>query len=424
MKKTFIVIAREYRQRLHRPAFWVLTLLVPLLLAALYALPVVAAQRSQQQATVLVVDETGLFLHSLRSTDAVGFHPMPSLDYAQRQMEAAGDSVTALLFIPRRETTIPRDAFLYHRGHTPSPALQSAIAAQLQTLLHNAILEDVYQVEPSVYHSVETTDIRLHTQDAATGRESFAQVKGVVAVVLAVLLVMALLVFGVQVMRSVQEEKATRVAEVLASSVKPVQLMVGKISGVALTAVTQLVLWVLLTAAAIGGVQAANPDLFAQAREQQTARTLATKGADATAQYNATVQLVDEAVQGLTAINLPLVAALFLLFFLLGYLLYGALLAALAARLDSDADALQWVLLLLSPLLVTLLLLPLLLQNPDGTLAQWLSLVPFTAPAAVMLRLPFGIAVWQVALAALLLLAFFAAAAFLAARTYRRHLVR
>ncbi len=423
MKKILLILSREYRLRLRRPSFWVLTLLVPLLLAALYALPVVAANRNAQQAEVLVVDETGLFERSLRSSDELSFRRMPSLDYAHDHM--ADDSrIAAILYIPARETTIPRDAFLYHRSSEPPLALQQSIAAQLQMLLRNAILEDVYGLDPEVYRSVANTDIKLHTRDAATGHESFARVKGVLAAVLAVLMVLALIVFGVQVMRSVQEEKSTRVAEVVAASVHPVQLMVGKISGVALTAITQLVLWVLLATAAIGAIQRANPDLFAQAREQQTARTLATKGTDATAQYNTSVTLVDETVQGLTAINLPLVAGVFLAFFLLGYLLYGALLAALAARLDSDADALQWVLLMLSPLLVTLMLIPLLVPDPDGALAQWLTLVPFSAPAAVVLRLPFGISTMQLILSALLLLLAFLAAALLAARTYRRHLVR
>jgi ABC-2 type transport system permease protein len=348
---------------------------------------------------------------------------MPDIAYARRQMEG-DDDVDAILFIPMRETTIPRDAFLYHRSTTPPLALQQYISGQLQMILRNAILEDVYQLDPEVYHSVSTTGISLHMQDAATGRESFAHVKSVIAVVLAFLVVLALIIFGIQVMRSVQEEKATRVAEIVASSVHPVQIMVGKVGGVATTAVTQLVLWVMLSAAAIGGIQVANPDLFSQAREQQTARSLATKGDEATAQYNASVQLVDETVQGLTAINLPLVAGLFLLFFLLGYLLYGALLAALAARLDSDADAFQWVLLFLSPLLLVLMLIPLIVQSPDGLLAQCLSVVPFTAPAAMLLRLPFGIAVWQVILAVVLLVLTFLMAATLAARVYRRHLVK
>lgn len=422
MKKIMLVLGREFRLRLRRPSFWLLSLLVPLLLAALYALPVFAANRSGEQAQVLVVDETGLFEHSLRPTDDVVFRAMPTLEYARAQMEE-DDDVSAILFVPMRETTIPRDAFLYHRSSTPPLALQQYISGQLQMLLHNAILEDVYQLDPAVFRSVSSTDIRLHTQDAATGRESFAHVKGVVAVLLAVLMVLALLVFGVQVMRSVQEEKTTRVAEVVASSIHPVQLMVGKVGGVALTAVFQLMLWVLLTAAAIGGIQSANPELFAQAREQQAARAVATKGAEATAQYNASVQLVDETVQGLTAINLPLVAGLFLLFFFLGYLLYGALLAALAARFSSDADALQWVLVLLSPLLLVLMIIPLLMQTPAGILSQCLTLIPFTAPAAVLLRLPFGIPVVQVCLAVLFLIVSFLFAAHLAARSYKRHLI-
>ena len=421
MKKILLVLGRECRLRLRRPSFWVITLLVPLLLAALYALPVVAANRGAEQAQVLVVDETGLFEHALRPTGEVAFCAMPSLEFARHQMEDDSD-IDAILFIPMRETTIPRDAFLYHRSDGIPLALQQYIGGQLQMLLRNAILEDVYRLDPEVYRSVSNTDIRLHALDAANGRESFARVKGVVAAVLAVLIVLALIVFGVQVMRSVQEEKATRVAEVVASSIHPVQLMVGKVGGVALTALMQLVLWAMLTAAAIGGIQSANPDLFARAREQQSARTLATKGAEATAQYNTSVQLVDETVQGLTAINLPLVAGTFLLCFLLGYLFYGSLLAALAARLDSDADALQWVLLMLSPLLLVLILIPLLLQTPDGNLAQWLSVIPFTSPAALVLRMPFGITVWQAALAVVLLAVAFLLAALLAARSYKRHM--
>ena len=221
MKKTLLILAREYRLRLRRPSFWVLTLLVPLLLAALYALPVVAANRNAAQAEVLVVDETGLFAHSLRSSDELSFRRMPSLDYANNEMDR-NSRIAAILYIPARETTIPRDAFLYHRASAPPLALQQSIAAQLQMLLRNAILEDVYQLDPDVFRSVASTDIRLHTRDAATGHESFARVKGVLAAVLAMLMVLALVVFGVQVMRSVQEEKATRVAEVVAASVHPV----------------------------------------------------------------------------------------------------------------------------------------------------------------------------------------------------------
>lgn len=423
MKKTLVILSREYCMRLRRPAFWVLTLLVPLLLAALYAIPVIAAKDASDRVTVLVVDETGLF-GTLQSTDEVFFQPQPDLVHA-RQCMAQADSVAAILFIPARQSgEVPRDAFLYHRDNTPPQAVVNAAGSQLQLLLRRFILADVYeQLDPAQRRSVENTGIRLHTFDADSGRESFATVKTVAATVLAVLMVLALLVFGIQVIRSVQEEKSNRVAEVVASSAKAVQLLVGKIVGIALAAVTQIVLWVLLTAAAIGLIQHTNPDLFAQAHQQQETLSVATKGVEATAQYHSTVQLVDEAVLGLTAIDLPLVASIFFLFFLLGYLLYGALLAALAARLDSDADALQWVLVVLSPMLVTLLLIPLIINATKGSLVILLTYIPFTAPATVLLRLPFGIAVTDVTLAALLMLLLAALAALLAARSYKRHLV-
>jgi len=417
--KTMLIIARECRLRLRRPAFWVLTLAVPAVLALLYALPVIAARQAAERTTVLVADQSGLFQNGLVSTDELAFKPMPSLEYAHRE---AG-SHDLVLFIPMRETTIPHDAFLYYRGTPPSPAVQSAVDAQLQNLLRNAILEDVYEVDPSIFHSVETTHLRLRTSDAATGHESHLQVKAVVAVALAVVIALALLLFGAQVVRAVQEERHNRVAEIVATSVRPVQLLAGKVAGVALTAMLQLILWVSLTAAAIAGVQAANPTLFEQARAEQQMHSFATKGEAATAQYNAPVQLVDQTVQGLAAIQLPVVAGAFVLFFLLGYLLYGALLAAIAARLDAEADATQWALLVGSPLLLALALAPLVLRAPAGALATWLTVIPFTAPVAAMLRLPFGLPLWQVAAAAALLLLFAAAAALLAARTYRRRIV-
>ena len=422
MKKLLLILSREYRLRLRRPSFWVLTLLVPLLLAALYAMPVVVASGEKEQAEVLVVDETGLFENGLRPTPEVAFRRMPSLDYARRTMDTS-DRVAAILFIPMREFTIPRDAFFYHRSSTPPLALQSLVDSQLQMLLRNAIIEGVYHLEPSVYHSVESTNIRLHSHDAVTGRESFARVKSVLAVVLAALMVLALIVFGVQVMRSVREEKNSRVVEVVIASVRPLQLLVGKVVAVSLAALTQLALWVVLTALAVSLVRSSSPELFAYAEQQLEAPSVASKGTEATLQYAAPLSLPDEAMQGLAAVDLPTVAALFALFFLLGLLLYGALLAALASRLDPDADTLQWTLVAASPMLLVLVLAPWLLQQPAGTLAQCFTLIPFTAPAAAMLRLPFGIGALQLALAVLLLLASFFLAALLAARTYRRHLL-
>lgn len=421
MKRLSIIFWREYRMRIRRPSFWVLTLLVPVILAALYALPVLAARNAHQPTTLLVVDETGLFDGGLVGNDQVHFVSMATLQEAEA--ECKDRRGTVILHIPLRQTTLPHDAFLRYYGTAPSAAVERMVANQLQVLLRNAILEDVYQLEPSVYHSVESTHITLHSQDSATGRESFARVKSVVAAVLCVLLVLALLLFGVQTMRAVQEERQNRTVEVLATSVRPLLVLSGKLLAVAAVALTQLFLWMALTALCIKGIQASSPQLFSDARAQQEQLSLATKGEQSTLQYGSTVQLVDDTVQGLTAIRLPVVAILFVLCFLMAYLFYGSLLAALAARLDSDADALQWSLMVLSPLLVALALVPLMLSQPSGVMAQTLTLLPFTAPLATLARLPFGLPMWQAAVAGVLLMLCIALAALLAARTYRRRLL-
>lgn len=407
-----LIVGRELRMSLRRPSFWVLTLLVPVALAALYALPVIAAQRASGPQTVLVVDETGLFAGGLRSTKEVHFHSMPSLDYASGHRSRDQELV---LYIPLRETAMPREATLFYYGSTaPSLAVQSTVDNQLQLLLRNAILEDVYGLNAAERHSVESSHITLRTRDVVTGRDGLTRVSTVLALVLAVLMTLALIIFGTQMMRAIQEERQNRVAEVIASSVRPVALMGGKLGGVAATAVLQLVLWCSLTVAAIGGIQSAAPQLFDAAREQAAQRSLATKGETATLQYDTPVTLVDDTVAALASINIPLIASLFLLFFLLGFMLYGSLLAALAARLDSDAAALQWTLLICLPLV----LVPLI-----GHSTQWLVLLPFTAPAAVMAALPFGINTSAVLLSAVLLAFLGGWAMLLAARTYRRHLL-
>ena len=301
MKKLWLIILRESAVRLRKPAFWVVTLLVPLAVAAIFLLPIEAAKRAARPTTVLVVDETGLFAGRLHSTDVVHFRTMPTVEYAENERHE-GD---LLLLIPLRETYMPRDATLFYRGtRPPSLAVQGAVDGQLQQLLRTAILEDVYGLSPDERHSVESSHIHLRIRDAVSGREGMARMRIAVAIVLSVLMTLALFLFGVQVMRAVQEERQNRIAEVLATSVRPLQLMAGKIAGVALAALVQLLIWSVL---AVVGVS---------------------------------VTRLGMASAALAAVpNLPLLISCFVIAFLLGFLLYGGLLAAFGVFLIMSALA-------------------------------------------------------------------------------------
>lgn len=424
MKKILLVIQREYLTRVRKKSFWVLTILVPILIAALYAIPILLATKPIEKSTVLVVDETGLFTQSFQSTDEIDYLDAGSLPYAKRIL-ADSESVSAIVFIPARETTIPNDAFLYYKTDPPSVTVQNDVDYQLQQILRNNILLDVHNISADDYNLITNTRINLRTKDIETGRDGYLQIKSVAGIVLALLIYMVIFIFGSQVMRGVVEEKSNRIIEVILCSLKPFQLMMGKVIGIALVGLTQLLLWMVLSGIGLGCIQASNADLFQQAQEHQQITEIATKGAEAAAQLEAAqaAEPVSQLVEGLAAINFGVLILSFLFYFIFGYLLYASLFAAVGAISDNETDSQQFTIPLTIPLIATLLLTPVMINEPSGTLATWLSIIPFTSPMAMMFRIPFGVPVWQVALSAGLLLATFPLTTWLAARIYKTNIL-
>lgn len=420
MNKILLVIRREYLTRVKKPSFWVLTIVVPILIALLYAIPIVLSSRSLEHSNVLIVDDSGIFVHSFNNTDNITYYDAGSLAYAKRQMEE-NDTIDAVVYIPARASTIPTDAFLYYYSDAPSMTVQNDVDHQLQTILRNNILLDVHGISAEDYAMLTGTKIKLRAKDIETGRDGFLGVKTAVGVVLSLLIFMAVFMFGSQVMRGVMEEKTNRIVEVIVCSVKPFQLMMGKVVGIGLVGVTQFLLWLCLSGIALGGITMANADLFNQAEEQQNMTEIATKGRDATVQMESLQdeERVSEEMQGLTAINFPLLIGMFLFYFVFGYLLYGSLFAAAGSLVDSETDSQQFSLPMTIPLILTILLMPSMLNEPSGSLAVWLSMIPFTSPVAMMFRIPFGVPVWQVVVSVLLLLVTFPLCIALAGKIYR-----
>ncbi len=436
MNKILLVIQREYLTRVKKPSFWILTLVVPILLAGVYAIPIILASSPLEHANVLVVDDSGLFQGQFRSGRDITYHEAGSIDYARRQLEQT-DTLDAIVYIPARETTLPRDAYLYYRTDAPSMTVQGNVNSQLQEILRNRILLDVHGLTPDDYTMLTSTHIKLRTQDIETGRDSFLQVKIALGVILAMLVFIAVFMFGSQVMRGVMEEKTSRIVEVIVCSVKPFQLMMGKVVGIGLVGLTQFALWVILSAIAVTGVQLTNADLFEQVSQRGNRTEIATKGDEATSQYQ-TAQYeaaqyeagegidnsLQDLIQGLTDINYGLIILLFIFYFVFGYLLYASLFAAAGSLVDNDTDSQQFTLPLTVPLLLAMLLLPAMINEPSGTVSTWLSLIPFTSPVAMLLRIPFGVPVWQVVLSMLLLLATFPLCIWAAAKIYRSAILR
>ncbi|MDY5969840.1 MAG: ABC transporter permease [Bacteroidales bacterium] len=420
LHKILLVVGREYATRVKKPSFWILTILVPLFVAVLYALPVYLATRPSQQARVLVADDTQLFSRSFESNEAVRYISVANLDVAKTLL-AQNDSIDAIVYIPARETTIPGDAFLYYRADAPGVRLESDVDRQLQEILRNNILLDVHHIGAEDYALITGTRINLHTKDIETGRDGFLAVKTTLGLALALLILVAIFAFGNLVMRGVMEEKGNRIVEIMIGSVRPFQLMMGKVVGICAVGVTQMLLWTLLSGLALGIIQRSHADLFQQAVESQHVTQIATKGTDATAQWAAAQSAppVSEWMQGLTSINFGLITGMFFFYFFFGYLLYATLFAAVGAVADPESDGNQFLLPLTLPLLVTFLLSVKIFDAPSGVLATWFSIIPFTSPVAMLMRIPFGVPVGQFVASAALLIVSFPIFTWFAAKIYR-----
>lgn len=431
-----LVIRREYVTRVRKKSFWILTLIVPILLALVYAIPIYLALAPIEKTVVMVVDESGVFGgldrddegrsdSRFNSTDEIEYRYAATLDYARRELDS-DNGVTAIVYIRSRASeALPTDACLYYKRDLPPQQVRSDVDRQLQRTLRNRLLQ-AHGISDDEYAMITGTKINLRTQDLETGREAFTEVKTALGLVLALLIYMAIFMFGSQVMRGVVEEKSNRIVEVIICSVKPFHLMMGKVIGIALVGLTQFMLWVLLTGVAVVGIQLSNSDIFSNANAKHEITEIATKGNEATLQLQNSADMADvpQLVEGIASIDFGVIVPVFFFFFVFGYLLYATLFAAAGAMSDTDTDTSIFSLPVTIPLLAVILLMPAMIEAPSGTLSQVLSIIPFTSPVAMMMRVPFGVPLWQLWLSMALLIIAFPLCTWLAAKIYRTSILR
>ena len=271
-------------------------------------------------------------------------------------------------------------------------------------------------MDPDILEQIKTeVNLSVIRMDEGGGeKETFTEIQLLLGMVLALLIYLFIMLFGGQVMQGVMEEKSNRIVEIIVSSVKPFQLMMGKIIGVSLVALTQFLMWILLTGAIYLGFSAAvgisNPQAISA-------------GTVMTQQISNSNIMDNEGVQNIVnivrSIDFGAILTGFLIFFVLGYLLYATLFAAIGAIVENNTDSQQFTLPVTVPLIIGILTAVYIVNNPDGSLALWMSMIPFTSPIVMMVRIPFGVPIWQVAVSALILLGTFIGMTWVAAKIYR-----
>ncbi len=392
-----LIILREYLSRVKRKSFIITTILVPLLMIALSLAPAaVMLFSSPENRYIAVVDETGIIAPRLESNDEVKF----ALVNQNLDSLRADEDYDAILVIDNNAIKDPAESIrLYSRG---APAMQTG--AYINSQIENAIedirleeynIENIKQILADVHVDFELATIRIDKEeDTATS----VGLSYAIGLVLDMMLYMFILIYGQMVMNSIIEEKNNRVLEIVVSSVKPTWLMLGKIIGIGLVAVTQILIWAVLLGACSLWTMPMLGDLGATSDNAEIAAAVS--------------QLSDSGF----------IAGLFiylLFFFIGGYLFYSAIYAAIGSAVDNVQDAAQLSTIATLPVIVGIISSMSVLANPGSTLAFWVSVIPFTSPMAMMSRLPYGVPTWEILLSLVVLYISFAFLIWLCAKIYR-----
>ncbi len=415
MNKIGLIIKREYLTRVRKRSFLILTFLGPILMAAIYIIPIMLALHGgNDHMRVAVVDESRWFENRFQDTKDHTFVLMPGQPIDSVKELVKRGMFDMALYVPPTQLNIPSNAVVYSIRQVPME-METYISSVMQKEIEDQKLM-AKGVDPEIVSAVKTkVNLQvMRMDDKGNEKETFTKVQFFLGIGLAMMVYMFILFFGGQVMQGVSEEKTNRIIEVIVSSVKPFQLMMGKIIGVSLVALTQFVLWVLLTGALYLGFSAymglSNPELLSQGT------VMAQEITANNAMSNEGVQNIVQIVQ---SIDFGTIIVSFLIFFILGYLLYATLYAAVGSLVDNNTDSQQFTLPITVPLIVAIITSFYIVNNPDSGLSVWLSIIPFTSPISMMVRIPFGVPIWQVVLSAVLLAGTFVLMTWMAAKIYR-----
>lgn len=414
--KIGIIIQREYLTRVKKRSFIIITFLAPLFFAALMFLPVILMESSEkfdEKRTIAVCDESKMFYGKLENTEVNTFLYIDNDIDEAKELVKNGD-YDGVLYIPATTLSVPTNAEIYSMKQLPMSLTSHIRSSMKQVVEHQKLLAS--GIDPAIVKasatSINVQQIKMSEKDG-TEQKSFGEFEFILGIFLALIIYMVIFVFGGQVMRGVIEEKTNRIVEVIISSVKPFELMMGKIIGVALVGLTQFLLWAVLTLA-ISGIASS----FLPTPEVFSAGTVMSEQITEMAEAESSSALT-EVFEVINSINFKDILWCFLLYFIGGYFLYSAMFAAVGSAVDNETDTQQFATPISFMLIIPMVCSSLIANAPDSSLALWMSMIPFTSPVGMMLRIPFGVPIWQIAVSVTILFATFILFTWFASKVYR-----
>lgn len=415
MNNIFLITKREFLTQVKKKSFIVLTLLAPVMLIAFGAVIGLMFKANESHNIIEVVDNSGLFKSDLKSTDKIEYKIIPSSEEQSTVNTLKGnESIDGILVLPQIQNG-NFDEFQKNTRLVVNTKIgfdtKQRIISDLSNVIKKEKIKQLGIAETQIddldkgftLKTINVSENNKEDSDLALG------VKSVLSMLLMYVTFMFIIIYGVRVMRSVLEEKNNRVVEIIISSVKPFELMMGKILGVTLVALTQFLVWITMS---VVGALVLNTGF-------STMQKNIPGGDEAMMSKLDIAQIATQVSHSLLELNFPLIIFVFIIFFLLGYIFYSSIYAAIGSAVDNETETQQFTLFAVLPLMLGMYGSFSFINNPDGPLGFWLSIIPFTSPVAMIARIPYGVPAWQIALSIVLLLGTTFFMIFLAGKIYR-----
>jgi ABC-2 type transport system permease protein len=419
MNKIWLIIKREYLTRVKKKTFILSTFLTPLLFAGVIFVVILITVKNVQEEKIAVRDGSGIYKNKLVGGKQVKFEFVDDVDTAN----FASKGYAGVLFAPHTGINTTEDFHIYSKKSL-SLSVETNIDREVTKAIENKLLDSLYNIQLSSLDSVReqarAVEVRPYlTGEGSSAKQSNSGVAYGVGYGAAFLIYITLFVYGAMVMRGVSEEKTNRIAEIMVSSVKPFQLMIGKIVGIGAVGLTQFLMWIILVTVFSGIMNAFIPD---EVMEQVRNGSAPIGGG--TAQFSETAVNMAKTVNAFSTVDWWLIIPCFLFYFLFGYLFYASLFAAVGSAVNEDPqDAQSLMFPITMPIVIAIIIMINAITNPTSSLAIWSSIIPFFSPVVMMARLPFGVPGtvpwWELGLSMFFLVAGFLFTTWLSAKIYR-----
>jgi len=415
MNHLSLIIQREFLNKVRNKSFIIMTFLSPLLIVGIFTLVAYLSQLNKdEKKTITILDESGYFTNLFEDTSETHYQILENVALEEAKTLTENASHYGLLYIPSIVSVDElSEAITFYSEESPSLLVMDDIEDALRDKVNTIKLTEAgYDAE-----KIKNLRVRLSAKLESFKGEETSKLGSVLKLVFGgiagYLLFMFIIIYGNMIMRSVIEEKTSRIIEVIISSVKPVKLLLGKIIGTSLAGVSQFLAWVILVgvfSTIVTSVLGIDPGTVQTPQEEMVAQ----------ATQSDTQEIVTQVLLEINSLPLTNLIVMFIFFFVGGYLLYSSLYAAIGAAVDSETDTQQFMLPVLMPLILAVYVgFFTVIENPHGTVSQVFSYIPFTSPVVMLMRIPFGVPLWQQILSVVILFLTFIGTVWFAAKIYR-----